>query len=207
MKSLLLVVAVVLAPAAAQADVVSLRGEIHGGGGFGKGVSGDAKDAAFFADAPHGVYGVLVGVEFFFIDTWLQHHQFTNGDRLATWTQLSVGFDVQVPFGDEGQPDVSGKRPGAKNYAEIGFGVGFGVGTGQQVDPPLSADEVTDKALIGEAQLAIGHKLGKLLDVGVRVPVGYGYFLKNGVANDLSNHYQGFQAQALLYLRLKIDIQ
>ena len=89
MKSLSLVVAVVLAPAAAQADVVSFRGEVHGGGGFGKGVSGDAKDQAFFEDAPHGVYGVLVGLEFFFIDTWIQHHQFTNGDRLATWTSSS----------------------------------------------------------------------------------------------------------------------
>jgi hypothetical protein len=207
MKRLALVAAVVVVPAAASADVVSLRAEVHGGGGFGKGMSGDAKDAAFFEDAPHGVYGALVGVEFFFIDVWLQHHQYVNGDRIATWTQFSTGLDMQIPFGDEGQPDVSGKRPGAQNYAEIGFGLGFGLGTGQQVDPPLSNDEITDKAVIAEGQLAIGHKLGKLLDVGVRVPVGYGYFLKNGVANDLSNHYQGFQAQAMLYLRLKIDIQ
>jgi len=207
MKRLALVAAVLLVPAAASADVASIRVEAHGGGSFGTGLSGDAKDTAFFKESPHAAYGALVGVEFLFIDVWIQHHQFTNGDRLTTWTQFSTGMDIQVPFGDEGQPDVQGKRPGAKNYAELGFGLGFGLGTGQQVDPPLDNGEITDKALIVEGDLAIGHKLNKLMDVGVRVPVGYGYFLKNGVANDLSNHYQGFQAQVLLYLRLKLDIE
>jgi hypothetical protein len=202
-----LVAAALLAPAAARADVVSIRAEAHGGGSFGTGLSGDAKDEAFFKDSPHGVYGALVGVEFLFIDVWIQHHQFTNGDRLTTWTQFSTGMDMQIPFGDEGQPDVQGKKPGAKNYAEIGFGLGFGLGTGQQVDPPLDNGEISDKALILEGDLAIGHKLNKLMDIGVRVPVSWGYFLKNGVANDLSNHYSGFQAEAMLYLRLKLDIE
>ena len=208
LKRLVLFAAFVLAPAAAaHADVVSLRAEVHGGGGGGTGLGGDAKDAAFFKEAPHGAYGALVGVEFLFIDVWVQHHQYVNGDRIATWTQLAAGLDIQIPFGDEGQPDVSGKRPGATNYAELGFAFGFGLGTGQQVMPPLSNGQISDKGVIGELDLAIGHKLGKLLDVGVRVPVGVGYFLKNGVANDLSNHYTGLQVQALLYLRLHVNLQ
>jgi len=204
-------VAVVVAPAAAQADVVSLRGEIHGGGAFGKGISGDAKDEAFFETAPHGVYGILAGVEFFFIDVWLQHHQFTNGDRLSTWTQLAVGFDVQVPFGDEGQPDVSGKRPGAKNYAEVGFGLGFGLGTGQQVDPPLDNSEVTDKGFTLGGKFAFGKHLGKNLDFGLMVPVQYHYMFKTCpdavcAVNNLDNHYQGVAVEALLFLRIYIKI-
>jgi hypothetical protein len=205
-KRLAVLAAVLIAPTAAAADVVSLRAEIHGGGGGGVGLGGEAKDEAFFKEAPHAAYGALVGVEFLFIDVWVQHHQYTNGDRLATWTQLAAGLDVQIPFGDEGQPDVSGKRPGAKNYAELGFAVGFGLGTGQQVMPPLDKGEISDKAIIGEFDLAIGHRFGKALDLGVRVPVGIGYFIKD-VANDLTDHYYGLQVQALLYLRLHVDLK
>jgi hypothetical protein len=209
MKSKLAAVAAVLllAPAAASADVVSLRAEVHGGGAGGKGVGGDAKDEAFFAESPHGAYGALVGVEFLFVDAWIQHHQLTNGDRLTTWTQFNAGLDVQIPFGDEGRPDVSGKRPGAKNYVELGFSAGFGVGTGQQVDPPLDKSEITDKGVMLEGELAIGHRLGSILDVGVRVPVSVGYYLKNGFANDLSNHYYAINAEALLYLRLHLNLK
>jgi len=207
MRRHLLAALIVLAPAAARADVVSLRAEIHGGAAGGTGLGGDAKDEAFFKNAPHGTYGALVGVEFFFVDVWIQHHQYVNGSRLTTWTQFATGLDIQIPFGDEGQPNVQGKRPGARNYVELGVFGAFGVGTGQQVDPPLDKTEITDKGVMLEGDLSIGHRLGKVLDVGLRVPVSVGYFLKNGFANDLSNHYTSVQAEALLYMRLHIDIE
>ena len=76
--------------------------------------------------------------------------------------------------------------------------------------PPLSNDEVTDKALPrSRAGLGFGKHLNKLFDIGVAVPVSWGYFFKNGVdtsANDVSTHYQSFQIEGLVYLRVNIKL-
>ena len=194
---------------AARADVVSFRAELHGGGGFGGGISGDHKDDTFFGTAPHGAYGVLAGVEILFLDIWVQHHQFTNGSHLATWSQLGVGLDMQIPIGDPGEPDAEGKRAKPKAYGEIGMGVGAGLGTGQQVDPPLDASEITDKGFLFEVVGAVGYHLAPVVDVGVRAPVSVGYFIKSGAgatANDLSSHYVGWEAAVLLYVRLQLTL-
>ena len=48
-----------------------------------------------------------------------------------------------------------------------------------------------------------------VFDIGVEVPVSYGYFLKSGngaSANDLSTHYRGIEAQALLTLRANLRL-
>jgi hypothetical protein len=211
MRSSKLVVAALVSLGAAagpvHADVFSIRAEAHGGAVGGKGVSGDAQDASFFEHAPHGAYGVLVGAEVLFIDAWIQHHQFVDGDRLTTWTQFAAGLDIQIPFGAEGAADPRGKRAGPKNYAELGVFAAAGFGTGQQVDPPLDKTEISDKGFLLEADLAFGHRLNSIMDIGVRVPVSLGYFLKDGFANDLSNHYWGVQAEALLYLRFTIGVK
>src|ERR1041384_5857217 len=86
--------AVVLAMAApASADVLKLFVEATGGAGFGTATGGEPmlKDTAFFAKAPHLAYGALIGAEFLFLDAWIQHHQFTDGSRIATWTQFGAG--------------------------------------------------------------------------------------------------------------------
>lgn len=202
-----------LAPAPAEAGVLKLFAEAQGGGMFGKGISGDVVnntannlDAAFFEKAPHGAYGALIGAQFLFLDAEIQHQQFTNGSRLATWTQFGAGMRFEIPIGAQSDDD---KKAGRGSYAEVGAGLFFGLGTGQQVNPPLSNDEVTDKAFLVQGRIGFGKHLGRVFDLGVQVPVSWGYFFKNGggaVANDLSTHYQSVQGELLLVLRANIRV-
>lgn len=205
----LLVVAAVVAcglPARADADIFKLFGELHGGAVGGKGLSGDAVDQEkdFFAHAPHPMYGVRVGARLLIFDGVIQHHQFRNGNRLATWTQFGVGLGIEADLGDE-------KTKKAKKSAYLDFGIhaGFGLGTGQQVMPPLSNDEVTDKGFIVEGRLGFGKHLNKFVDIGVAVPASWGYFFKNGLdtsANDVTTQYRSFQIEGLVYLRMNLKL-
>jgi hypothetical protein len=199
--------AVVLAMAApASADVFKLFAEVDGGGAFGKGTSGDPviKDSAFFAKAPHLDYGALIGAELLFFDAWIQHHQLTDGSRISTWTQFGVGVHATVDLGDPKQ-----QKAHTGGFFEFGLGGWFGLGTGQQVDPPLDNAQVTDKAFLVEGRVGGGKHLSSVFDVGVTVPVSWGYFFKNGngaAANDRSTHYQAIQGEALLYLRANLRL-
>ena len=197
--------ALVLAMAApASADVFKLFAEADGGGAFGKGTSGVLKDSAFFAKAPHLDYGALVGAELLFLDAWIQHHQFTDGSRIATWTQFGVGVHGTIDLGDEKQ-----QKEHDGGFFEFGLGGWFGLGTGQQVMPPLDNSQISDKAFLVEGRLGIGKHLSSVFDFGLSVPVSWGYFFKNGngvAANDASTHYQGIQGEGLLYLRANLRL-
>ena len=205
--SFAMVVALVLAMAApASADVLKLFAEAHGGGGFGTATAGDpvAKDSAFFSKAPHLAYGALVGAEFLFLDGMIQHHQFTDGSRISTWTQFGVGVHGTIDTGDAKQ-----QKAHEGGYFEFGAGGWFGLGTGQQVMPPLDNAQITDKAFLLEGRVGAGKHLSSVFDFGLTVPVSWGYFIKNGngaAANDLSNHYRGVQGEALLVLRANIRL-
>jgi hypothetical protein len=201
-RSLLVVAALVVAPSRSDADVFKLFGEAHGGAVFGKGTAGDAVDADkdFFANVPHGMYGLRVGARFLIFDGTIQHHQFRNSDRVQTWTQFMAGMSMLSELGSDQQ-----KKAGHSSYAELGAQVGFGIGTGAQVMPPLSNDEVTDKAFIAEGRLGFGKHLNPLMDIGIIVPVSWGYFLKSDFAsNDLSGHYKSVQVELLAYFRFNI---
>ncbi len=197
--------------AEADPEFLVLYGGIHGGGMVGTGIGGDQKDAAFFANAPPATYGATVGVRILFLGVAIEHHQFvgdqqvngaSSGSGLATWTQIAAGLDMNVGLGSDKQ-----QKAGKGGVFHFGATAGFGVGTGQQVDPPLSNDEVTDKGFLLTGTLGVGKHLNKALDIGVSVPVTWGYYFKNGVAsNDVSNQYQGIHVQALLYLRLNIKL-
>lgn len=200
----LVALAILAASPSAGADVLVLSADLQGGGMYGSAMAGEApvKDQAFFADIPNTTYGAAVSARFLFLGATLQHHQYNDGDDLATWTQILAGLDFGVDLGTPEQ-----KKAHRGGFVELKAGLGFGVGTGQQVDPPLSNDEISDKAVLVGAQLGFGKHLHKLWDAGIAIPVTYGYFLKNGVpANDLSNHYQGIQAEALLFLRLRLKV-
>ena len=205
---LIAAVLVTAPPVAARADVFKLFAEGEGGGVFGKRLAGDSanSEAGFFEKAPHGAYGAAIGAQFLVFDVVIQHHQFTNGSRLATWTQFGGGMRFEV---DLGAPTKEAKKAGKGSYAEISANLFFGIGTGQQVMPPLSNDEVTDKGFLIEGKVGFGMHLNKVLDIGLVVPVSWGYFIKNGngaVANDLSTHYQSLQGEALVVLRGNIRL-
>ena len=210
MRAVLLATAILatVAPSVADAGVLKLWAEANGGAVFGKRLTGDAgnTNAAFFEEAPHGVYGANIGAQFLFFDAVIQHHQFTNGDRLATWTQFGVGLRFEL---DVGNPTKEEKKQGKGGYIELGTNLFFGLGTGQQVMPPLSNDEVTDKGFLLEGRLGFGKHINKVFDIGVVFPVSYGYMFKNGggaTVNDETTHYQSVQGQALLVLRANIRV-
>lgn len=209
-RLLLLVAAALSLPVAAEADVLKLYAEAHGGAVGGKGTSGDvttsAVDAAFFARAPHGMYGAQIGAQFLFLNAEIQHHQFVDGDHLTTWTQFGAGLRFELPLGSRSAED---KQAGKGTYFELGAGLHFGLGTGQQVTPPLSNDEITDKAFLVQGRLGVGKHLNKIFDLGVAVPVSWGYFFKSGsgaTVNDLSTHYQSVQAELMLVLRANVRL-
>lgn len=195
----LVALAFALAPAAASAEIFKLYGELGGGGAYGKGLAGTLKDDAFFKKANGGAAGVLIGARVLILDTNIRHMQFINGGETETWTQFSAGLNVGMDTGS-----AEDKKAYKSGYFEMGAGIGFGVGTGAQVMPPLDASEVTDKAFMLDGRLGFGKHLSKIFDLGVVVPVSWGYFFKSGAANDVNNHYQGVQVQGLLVLRANI---
>jgi hypothetical protein len=204
----LAVLAVTALSTPAHADVVLLYGRIDGGAMVGKGTGGDQKGEDFFQNAPNGTYGVDVVGRFLFLAAEISHHQyaFVSGsdstNSLRTWTQFSAGIDFDANLGSYEQ-----KKQHKGNFVQFAALAGFGLGTGQQVEPPLDNGQVSDKGFMLGGKFGFGTHLSKLFDFGLLIPVEYGYFFKNGVAaNDLSNHYQGLHAEALLYLRLNIKL-
>jgi len=196
--SLLVVAALAMAPKAASADVFRLYGEARGGGMFGRGLSGDQKDEAFHKEGTGPAYGFAVGGRFLVLDGNITHMQYTN-DGLSTWTQFNAGLGFQINMGSEAE-----KKVNKGTYFEVGAWVGFGVGTGAQVDPPLDASEITDKGFMLSGQVGFGKHLSKIFDIGIIVPMSWGYMFKKGAANDTSNQYQSYQLDGLLVLRANI---
>lgn len=198
--------------APASADVLTLHATAQAGGAGGAGLSGDAKDDAFHDGASGGAYGAMVGVEFLFVDGWVEHLQYVDADGLlGTWTQFMAGVDLKIDIGGaRGGKLVKGKRTGdtyGAGYAELGVGVGFGVGTGQQVMPPLDNAQVTDKGFLVQASFALGYRLNRVVSLNLRLPIQGGYMFKNGVANDTGNQYVSAQGAALLGLRFDFQLK
>jgi hypothetical protein len=202
------------AVAPAEADVVKLYAEAHGGGMYGKGTGGDLVnnsanmlDEAYFENASPGVYGGAIGARFLFLAAEIQHHQYVGGGDLSTWTQFGGGLQFEIGLG---APPAKGQKEKVKGgYVQLGTMLFFGVGTGQQVMPPLSNDEVTDKGFLLQGSIGFGTHINGVFDIGISIPASYGYFFKSGgtaVANDLSTHYQSFQVEALLVLRGNIRL-
>lgn len=195
---LLVMAALVVAPHAASAEVFRLYGEARAGGMYGKGVSGDQKDEAFHKEGTGFGYGFAVGGRVLILDATIKHMQYTH-DGLSTWTQFNAGLAFSINTGSE-----QDKKAHKGGYFEVGAWLGFGVGTGAQVDPPLDASEITDKGFLLEGQVGFGKHLNKIFDIGVVVPMSWGYLFKSGAANDTSNQYQSMQIDAMLVLRANI---
>jgi hypothetical protein len=203
----------------ADAGVFKLFAEVDGGGMFGKGTGGDLVnnntdmfDEAFFENAGPLAYGVNVGAQFLFIEGHISHTQYkgfsddSQKPSLATWTAIAAGMRFEIGVGTQTEED---KKSGKGAFIEAGWNIGFGIGTGAQVMPPLSNDEVTDKGFYAEGKIGFGKHLNTIFDIGIVVPVQYGYYFKNGdgaAVNDLSTHYQSAQISALLTLRANVRL-
>jgi len=201
-----LALALVLAvPATASADFLKLFGEVQGGGMYGEGTTGAQKDSAFFAQSPHGTYGAEVGAELLFFDAWIQHNQYTTDfSRLTTWTQFGLGVHATFDTGTDQQ-----QKQHQGGYFELGGGLWYGLGTGQQVMPPLDNAQISDKAFLLEGRFGFGTHLSSMFDLGLEVPVSYGFFFKSGNgagANDTSNQYRGFEVEGLVALRMNLRL-
>ena len=187
--------------APAHADVFRLFGDVHGGGLYGQGTSGAQKDTAFFKNAPHAAYGAQVGAEVLFADLWIEHDQFTTGSRLTTWTQIGLGVHFQLALGSTKE-----QKADTGAFVELSSGLFFGVGTGQQVMPPLDNAQISDKGFLLGATLGAGTHLTKNFDLALSIPVSWGYFFKQGAANDTTNHYQSVQVEAFVVLRAHVGL-
>ncbi|MCG8420161.1 MAG: hypothetical protein MJE77_19700 [Proteobacteria bacterium] len=207
-----------LLPASAQADLLSLYAEAHGGLASGDGIGGYHSNDAFHRGAKGVAYGALVGVEVLFIDAWVEHTQYQDSTGLAgTWTQFMTGLDIQFDVGQKtrgGTIDADGRVTGSDRYSpvygEVGLAVGFGVGTGQQVMPPLDNSEITDKGFLAQGHLGLGYRLNRLMSIGIRIPVQSAYMFKSGeggAANDESTHYRSVQGAALVNFRLVLNLR
>jgi hypothetical protein len=203
MARFLLVVAVLAAAAPdASADILKLYGELHGGGMYGKGATNDMQKG-FFEQSTGPMYGVLVGGRLLIADVNVLHHQYPKGG-IHTWTQFNLGLAFQVDTGDE-----KAKKEHKGGYVELGAWAGFGVATGAQVDPPLDKSEVSDQGLMLMGKVGFGKHLSKNFDLGLQVPVSWGYIFRSGdgaAANDPDSQYQSVQAEVLLVLRANIKL-
>jgi len=215
--------AVVFATASpARADVASIYAQVQGGGAGGTAMSGEVE--AFHEGASGAAYGALVGLEFLFIDVFIEHTQYvlpgrtaSSGEKdefLGTWTQFMTGIDLEMDIGKpKGGSITNGKHKGGyhSGYADLGLFIGFGVGTGQQVDPPLDNKQLTDKGFMLEARLGLGWRLTKLMSFGITIPVQFGYFFKTGPGvggvNEPDNQYASIHGAALLNLRFKFQVR
>jgi len=201
----------------ADAGLLELDAQIHAGGQAGKGWRGARQDEAFHDHSSGAGYGALVGVEFLFIDVWIEHNQFVNDARDSgsgihgTWTQFMTGMDVQFDIGDKaGQPPAQGEKDKRhyKTYAALGVGVGFGVGTGQQVDPPLDNAQITDKGAVGQAHLDFGYRLNEVMSIGIHIPVQVNWLVRNDTtANDNGNWYGEYNVAGFVTLRANFAIK
>jgi hypothetical protein len=197
----------------ARADLASLYAAIHGGIAGGRATSGADGVDAFHDGASGGVAGALVGVEVLFIDAWVQHDQYVDGEGIAgTWTQIMAGLDLELELGapavGAGPPPKDGEASAtAPGYLEVGGAVGFAVGTGQQVDPPLDNSEVTDKGVVAQLSFGAGLRLTDVVTFGVSVPLQYAYLYKNGADVIAEDSFYGESSYAVLgTLRFKLGL-
>jgi len=216
--ALVVALALLSTPAAAHADILSLHAAIQGGGAGGKGIAGAEKDNAFHEQAQGVFYGANVGLEFLFMDVWVEHYQhYDTSDGLAgTWTQFMFGLDSTMELSAKTEGGTidpkTGKRKGgyAPTVLDLGMAIGFGLATGQQVMPPLDNAQVTDKGFLAEASAGIRYRLNKVFSIGVRVPVQYGYLFKSGpgaAANDLGTHYQQIWVAVMLHTQIEFELR
>lgn len=187
----------------AWAGIFELYGQVQGGAGLGGGIEVKDPDPSFFAHTAGGAYGFLMGGEVFFVDGWIEHNQYLDGDGVAgTWTQFMLGMDTAFSLGDP----APGAQP--RHFAEVGMAVGMGVGTPRQVDLPLDNDQVSDKGFLAQLSLGVEFKLTKLLSMGLAVPITYGYLIKNdSLVENVDEHYQSISVAPMLHLRAHIDVR
>lgn len=208
---------IALAAGEGHADTLSATAQVQTGYADGRGVGGAQQDDAFFEGAAGLGYGARAGVELLFARSWIEHNQLVgSGGLQGTWTQIMAGIGVDFGVGTtrkgkdldkEGEPVPTSGYSAYYGEAELAFG--YGVGTGQQVEPPLSNRQITDKGPVAQLTLGGGYRITEALSLGVQVPVQGAYLFKSGdglFANEEETHYQSIHAAALVNLRMRLGL-
>lgn len=201
MKKLALM-AILAAAAPARADVLALFAQVNIGGSSGTGLGGDQKDNDFFQRTKGMTYGALVGAKILFLRVWIEHQQYTNFSEFrGTWTQFMLGGGVDIPLSDA--PVAGGVIP-----FDLGltFGAGFGLGTGQQVEPPLSNSQISDKGVVGEVALALRYRLNSVFAVGAALPVTVAQIWKNDAPINQATSYSSISFKGLAFVELTLGL-
>lgn len=208
-----LAIAGVLAAGEARADVFGASVQLQTGYADGRGVAGEQRDAAFLDGASGLSYGARAGFRIAFLEGWVEHSQLAGPDGLqGTWTQFMGGGRVEFALGDERTGRKLGDdgevvAPYNRYFGTIGLGLGYGVGTGQQVEPPLSNDQVTDMGFLAQLNFGLGYRITDMFSLRFDVPIQGGYLFKSGeghYANREDSQYQSVHAAALLGFRTRL---
>ncbi|MCC6994992.1 MAG: hypothetical protein IT370_10325 [Deltaproteobacteria bacterium] len=192
----LAIAAVLLSAGAARradARLLQLTVQADVGGSVGRGTANDDTDTDFFNVQSGGAFGGKLGIEFLFIDAWVEHQQFFKGGLKGSWTQLMLGTDFDFPLSEDD-----------KLIGTVGTGLGFGIGTLQSVDPPLDKAQVENKGFVAQLSIDLDYKLSQLVSLGVSLPIGYHYLFEGDQpANDPNSQSNGVHAMGLVTMKFQ----
>ena len=147
----------------ARAGLFEVYGQLHAGGGFGRGSAG-AGSRDFFEAVQGGGIGGEVGVEIVYIDLFVDHYEFFTNKLQGNWTQFMLGFDASFPMDDDHTTE-----------ATIGVDAGLGVGVLGSKTLADQTLQVSTRGLISELRLQGDRLLGKYASFGLDLRVGYHY--------------------------------
>jgi hypothetical protein len=185
---------------AAEARWFDLHAGIRAGGIVGWGTQSNTPD--FFDKTSGGAAGFELGAKLLVFDVSANFLQVLNSDgRVGTLTQFLAGVKIDVPVGRAKMPD--GK---SRNIIRPGLVGGFGLGTPGPVHPPLSNDQISDKGVVSQAEIAWEYFLNPFVAVGLEGDAGYHYFLGGQVVTNNADHSSGYHLIGLGTLTFHLGI-
>jgi hypothetical protein len=192
--------AVVAGAPAAEARLLDLHAGVDTGGIVGWGATSNTPD--FFRETSGGAFGFSLGAKLLVFDLSASFLQVFNGSgTVGTLTQFLLGFEIDVPVGQDKMPN--GRTRAVVRPALAG---GFGFGTSGPVDPPLDNAQVSDKGVVTHFKVGYEYFLNPFMGVGVSGLAGYHYFLGGQVITNNQDHSSGYHLAALASFTFHLGI-
>jgi hypothetical protein len=181
-----------LPAAKARAEMFEVYGQIHAGGGFGRGSAG-APSKDFFELVQGASAGGELGVEIYNVDVFVDHSQFFDSRLSGSWTQFMVGLDAAFPMDDD-----------KTTLGTIGIDTGFGLGILERHAQGNSVG-VSRKGAAAEVRLQGDRLLGKYAAIGLDLRVGYHYLFDAQAASAASRSH-GIHLLGGVALKVHFDV-